>query len=198
MRNITLLFLLFFCIHNSDALFNYCMKAFSGKKDFFSSVYDQVSNPLTKNLVESYQVAYELKLFDSRKQVKQFSKGLKDMVEFLERSPTHKEKEVLNNLNISIDMLIYRTSEIMEFIKQSSPEEALYFSKITQAIFSIFSKHLPVVLKQDLHQVDWPRMNLILQTVANFDSQNPRFSLYKVKRAIEGRYSLKEFILCRM
>ena len=97
-----------------------------------------------------------------------------------------------------MDMLIYRTAEIMEFLKQSSPEEALYFSKVTQAIFSIFSKHLPVVLKQDLQQVDWPRINLILQAVANFDSQNPRFSLYKVKRAIEGRYSLREFILCRM
>ena len=101
MRNVILLFLLFFCIHNSDALFNYCMKAFSGKKNIFSSVYDQVSNPLTKTLIESYQVAYELKLFNGRKQVKQFSEGLKDMVEFLERSPTQKEREVLNNLNVN-------------------------------------------------------------------------------------------------
>lgn len=198
MRNVTLLFLLFFCIHNSDAFLSYCMRAFSSEKDFFSSIYDQVNNPLTKTLIDSYQVAYELKLFDGKRQVKEFSEGLKDMVEFLERSPTQKEREVLNNLNISIDMLIYRTSEIMEFVKQSSPEEALYFSKVTQAVFSIFSKYLPVILKQDLHQTEWSKVNLILQEVVNFDSRNPKFSLYKIERTIERWYSLREWILCRM
>lgn len=197
MRNVILLFLFFF-ICNSDAFLSYCMRAFSSKKDFFSSIYDQANNPLTKTLINSYQVAYELRFFDGKRQVKEFSDGLKETVEFLERSPTQKEREVLNSLGVSVDMLIYRTSEIMEFIKQSSPEEALYFREVTQAVFSIFSKYLPVILKRDLHQTDWPKVNLILQEVVNFDSQNPKFSLYKIGRTVERWYSLREWILCRI
>ena len=197
MRNIILL-LLFFCIHNSGAFLSYCMKAFSSKKDFFSDIYDQAHSPLTKTLVEGYQVAYELKWFDGKKQVREFSEGLKDIVEFLEHSPTQKDQEVLNNLGVSVETLVYKTSEIVEFIKQSSPEESLLFKGTIQAVFSVFSKHLPVLLKQDLHQVDWPIINLILREVANFDPQNPGVSLYKIKRSIKKRYSLREFILCRV
>ena len=198
MRNVTLLFLLL-CIYSSDAVLSYCMGAFSSKKDVFSDIYNSSHSPLTKTLVGSYQAAYTMKWFDSKRQIKEFSDGLKKTVKFLERSSTtQREQETLNNLVVSMEILIHKTSEITEFVKQSSAEEALYFRKITQAVFSVFSKHLPMVLKQDPQQVDWPRINLILQEVANFDPQNPRFSLYKIKRSIEGRYSLKEFILCRV
>ncbi len=189
-----LLVLLVFNISDSGAgIISFCRTAFS-RKDTFLAEHD-FKNPTAKTLVEGYQIIKGLKWF-KRKQIKEFEKGLKEMVEFLEHP--HSDTRQLQGLSIPLEVLARKSHEIIKFTKQSPQADAIYFRQITQAVLALFGKHFPSVLKNHSYQVDWPRINLIVKNIADFDIHNPRFSLYKIKRAIEGRYSLKEFILCRM
>lgn len=184
--------------YSSDTkLRSLCSRAFFSKETSSFFIAGEFNNPVSKTIIEGYETAKRLQLFDNKKQIREFEKGLKDMLEFLEHTHAHKEQMILSKLDVSLEASVNKVPEIMEFVQGLQPGEALYFKKIAQAVLAIFSKHIPVMLKEDISQADWPRMNLILKNVVAFDMQNPRFSLYKIKRAIEGRYSLKEFILCR-
>ena len=181
--------------HSSANLASFCSRMFTGKEDHF--FHQEFHNPLTKKIIEQYQIARDLKWFGNTKKRKEFEKGMKEMVEFLE-SPSIQNGQ-LKNLRVSLEDIVGKISEIMEFTKNlPKEEESVYFVKITQAVLAALNKHLPMIIKADANQVDWPRVNLILKQIAAFDMKSPRFSMYKIKRAIEGRYSLKEFILCRM
>ena len=176
-------------------LLSLCKTAFLGKKPFLEG-YD-FQNPTAQVLVEGYRTAKDLKWF-KRKQAKEFEKGLKELVEFLEHSHSHTSADPLKNLSVPLEELTHKVPEIINFTRQqTSPAKALYFRQVTQAVLAFFAKHLPAVLNNS-SQADWQRINLIAKNISDFDTQNPRFSLYKIKRAIEGRYSLKEFILCRL
>ena len=149
-------------------------------------------------LIEAHRTAEQLQMFARKKEIQEFEKGLREVAGFLERSPTPKEQAVLDRLDVSLKTSMNKIPEIMEFITEASPTEARYFGQIAQATLAVFSKHIPTILREDVNQTDWPRINHILRNVAAFNKQRPEFSLYKIKRAIEGRYSLKEFILCRV
>ncbi len=166
-------------------------------REIFFTSYTSIKNPLSQILVEGHQRLESLKWFGRQKHAREFDKGLKEIVELLEHSPA--QQEWLRRAGISLEKLINKIPEIIEFTEQVSPEEALYYRNITKAVLAVFSKHLPAALKtNDPSQIDWPRIHVILKNIAAFDKQNPRSSLFKIKRAIEGRYSLKEFILCRV
>lgn len=195
-RKVILLALSFFVFnvaYSRAEIISFCKIAFSRKKTFLAD--HDFKNPSAKALVEGYQIIKDLKWL-KRKQIREFEKGLKDMVEFLERP--HSDTRQLQELSVPLEVLISKSFEIIEITTQSPLKDAIYFRQITQAVLVLFSKHFPSALKNHPHQVDWPRINLIVKNIAEFDTQNPRFSLYKIKRAIEGRYSLKEFISCRL
>ena len=180
----------------SFAAISLCGTVFMNREAFFTS-YTSLTNPLSRILVEGHLRVESLKWFGRQKHTREFDKGLKEIVELLERSPAQQEQ--LRRSGISLEKLISKIPEIIEFTEQLPAEEALYYRNITKAVLAVFSKHLPAALKtNDPSQIDWPRINLILKNIAAFDKQNPRSSLFKIKRAIEGRYSLKEFILCRV
>ena len=149
-------------------------------------------------LFQIYEIAKRSNVFDNKKQQKKFEEDLKKVSEFLDRSPTHKEQLTLNKLDYPIENYIKKALEIITFFESLQKSDALIFRKTIQAILAVFTKHIPTVLEEDsIDKIDWPRMNLILKTIADFDNQKPKFSIYKIKRSIEGRYSLREFILCR-
>lgn len=50
---------------------------------------------------------------------------------------------------------------------------------------------------RSVQNLDIGRHMEILRNIAEFNLGRPLFSLYKIKRAIEGRYSLKDYIECR-
>ena len=200
-----MIFFLIMCTYNSGALVgSLCSKVFFNRKAAFIDL--NCKNPLAvllveghkTALVEGHKAANRSWIYVSKKQIKEFEKGLREIAEFLERSPTQKEQMILNRLDVSLEASVNKIPEIMDFVQGLHPVEALYFKKIMQAVLAVFSKHIPTILKEDINQIDWLRMNFILKSIVAFDIQKPRFSLYKIKRAIEGRYSLKEFILCRV
>ena len=187
MKNILLLIVYALYIPGSVAgVDSACMDGF---------VYHEFENLLARALVDNCRTARDLKWFNNKKQGKEFEKDLKEIVNFWEYS--FSQRELLRNLNISSETIIDKISEIIKYTKQAPAEDAVYFQKITLAVLAMFAKHLPIAAKEEVSQVDWPRLSLILKHIIAFDSQNPRFSLYKIKRVIEGRYSLREFILCR-
>ena len=186
-----------------------CSQIFSKRKGFFEL--QTFNNPLTTILAEGYLTAKKLKWFNSQKRARELESGLKETAQLLEANFERKETlnttsqdilttqpEQLRNLNIPLEKVINKVPEIIKFVEQSPVEESAYFRKIGQAVLAVFGKHIPSLLKEKPEQVDWARINLIVKNIADFNPQDPRFSLYKIKRAIEGRYSLKEFILCRM
>ncbi|MDE0118404.1 MAG: hypothetical protein OXM55_00150 [Bdellovibrionales bacterium] len=180
----------------SFAAISLCGTVFIGREAFFTS-YISLKNPLSQILVEGHQRLENLKWFGRQKHTMEFDKGLKEIVKLLEHSPAQQEQ--LRRAGISLEKLINKIPEIIAFTEQLPLEEAPYYRDITKAVLATFSKHLPAALKKhDSNQIDWPRINLILKNIAAFDKQNPRSSLFKIKRAIEGRYSLREFILCRV
>ena len=179
-----------------------CKKAFMDQSFVFNSA--EFKNPLSKVLIKGHQQARDLKFLQSlkilrkRKQNKMFDKGLREMLKFLERSSTRKEAEVLSRLDVSMEDAINNVSKIMEFVESLPEGEALYYRRIAQAVLAVFSKHVPIMLRHPPSALDIPRMRLILKDIAEFDPQRPRYSLYKIKRSIEGRYSMREFILCKV
>lgn len=89
--------------------------------------------------------------------------------------------------------------KIREFIlAQDEPAKQRYFKKIYAAIWSLMTHHLDIFIKgSQVQSLDLGRYEQILTALSVYDSSNVAFSLYKVKRAIEGRFSLKEFTLCK-
>lgn len=179
-----------------------CKNAFMDQSFVFDTA--EFKNPLSKVLIQGHQQARDLKFLQSlkvlrkKKQNKMFDRGLREMLKFLERSPKNKEAEVLRRLDVSMEDAINNVSKIMEFVESLPEGEALYYRKTAQAVLAVFSKYVPIMLQQPPSALDIPRMSLILKDIANFDPQRPRYSLYKIKRSIEGRYSMREFVLCKV
>lgn len=77
---------------------------------------------------------------------------------------------------------------IREAALQSPAAEKVYFT-------SIYKAALAAVLKHAQNQVT--RQDRIFDLIRGFDASEPKFSFYKIKREIEARYSLQDFIDCR-
>lgn len=90
-----------------------------------------------------------------------------------------------------------RLEEIRQAVQAIPETERTYFLQILKAVDAAVGKHQGVYLNERrIGKLDIPRHLLILKTIADFEASKPRFSLYKIKRAIEGRYSLQEYIDC--
>lgn len=90
--------------------------------------------------------------------------------------------------------------EIYEFIQKPNviSKEQEYNNRIIfEAILVTYLKHIPTFLDSHISNKDWARINHILYTIGEFNSKKGNFSLYRIKKSIEGRYSLKEYILCK-
>lgn len=71
-------------------------------------------------------------------------------------------------------------------------------TEILQAVKATFTKHHDVFKDTKVwSKLDVARHYAILQAIGDFNETKPRFSLYKIKRAIEGRHSLSEYINCK-
>ncbi|MBX3020236.1 MAG: hypothetical protein KF799_01055 [Bdellovibrionales bacterium] len=79
-----------------------------------------------------------------------------------------------------------------------SAQERSYYQPIVDAAHAALEKHHPLYSDPaKLKTLDIPRHMTILRAIAAFDSQKAKLSLYRIKRAIEGRHSLQEYTNCR-
>lgn len=91
-----------------------------------------------------------------------------------------------------------RLPQMRSAIERMEAHETAYFVEIYQASLSAVLKHAQIILRDPGHHWDWSRYAQILSSISRFDSENAKFSFFKVKRSVEGRYSIREFIRCRM
>ena len=201
----------YFCILFSPVFHTQQVSAFLGIKRVCESVFKKNSvlfsnydfkNPVSKTLVESYWLSRHLEFFanqNKKKQIKQWESGIKEVVEFLEAGPNQANPRLKQ---LSIPEVINQLPQIIEFVRKSPKESALSHRQTVQAIMAVITKFLPTVLKDpDIQQVHWNRIYLILNEIKSFDGQDissSHFALYKINRAIEKWYSIKEFIRCRV
>jgi hypothetical protein len=82
----------------------------------------------------------------------------------------------------------------------SFPESSLkkmYLNSIRQALWAAVTVHTHELIDAKTTDRDFARYFRILSSIQEFNSAKPEFSLYKIKRAIEGRHSISEFIHCK-
>lgn len=91
-----------------------------------------------------------------------------------------------------------RMTAMNSAVTAMSKTDQSYFAPIVKAAVAAMTKHqLDFVSEHHLKSLDVPRHLAILRAIGEFSPAEPRFSLYKIKRAIEGRYSLREYTGCR-
>ncbi len=90
--------------------------------------------------------------------------------------------------------------KIVSFINsnKSSEYESLDTKTIIKIILATFSQHTVTYLTHpEAEKLDWPRFLLILKSISYFKDNSNGFSLYKIKRAVRGKYSVNEYIHCK-
>ena len=113
----------------------------------------------------------------------------------------HKKTKPFLKLEKKFNEAFNKLPEIINFMnsQQGKMKDREYYNKIVfEAVLVTFIKHVPEFLNVRTRNKDWARINKILSTIAQFDVQSSNVSFYKIKKVIEERYSLKEYIMCRV
>ena len=161
------------------------------------------SRPQAVALLNGYKIAQKKHWTGRKKELRDSEAGLLDFIRFLEKGPSPKERSAdLRAAPVSREFLsgsLQKIPEITAFANQTTGAEGIVFQQTVQAVFALFSKHLPAAFKaKDRTKVNWAGLNAVLQSVAEFDIEiAPAFSLYKIRRAVKRQWALREFILCR-
>lgn len=72
-----------------------------------------------------------------------------------------------------------------------------YFEQIVRAAEAAVTKHQPEYLEEpDLRKLDFQRHLAILEEIERFDELRPQYSLFKIKRVIETRHSIRKYADC--
>ena len=170
----------------------FCRLAFSGSEGFPEDLFpENFANPLTQIILREHFNAQDFRLFDKVKK-EDFTRGLFKLTEFSE-NPSALSEET----RAFFEKAAAKVPQIMKFVKEAPPEEAPHFQQIALNVLATFSKHLPEALEEG-PGADWAQIAFTLKSIADFDETRPRWSLYKIKRAIKKRYDLEEYTKCRI
>lgn len=91
-----------------------------------------------------------------------------------------------------------RIEDIERSIVSLTGADAKLGEELLAAARAAVTKHQDVYLQaRSLRNRDVGRHMEILRAIANFDPQRRLVSLYRLKAAIRGRYSIQEYIHCR-
>lgn len=121
-----------------------------------------------------------------------------DLTQLIEKdvSELSKNMMVLNALK-DVDQKLPEVLNALKVLK--SEAKGSYFGQIENAIWALLSVHAHEVIElKSMSDQKLGRFLKILKSLSEFDPSNPQFSLYKFKRTIEGEFSLRDFIRCRL
>lgn len=90
-----------------------------------------------------------------------------------------------------------RVSEIESSYAGLNEVERKAFRVVYDAIRSALTSHALSWATVSVRTLDLPRAKKILDEIADFDPSRSKYSLYRIERAIEGRYSIREYAECR-
>ena len=154
-------------------------------QELFSSVYQQISQ-------------LEKKEF-SDKEIKNYTSQLERLINFIHTSSSSDVTNRLDRMGSHLSSAIKAFPEIVSFVQSDKfLSYPLNANQILQLILSTFSQHIEAYLKHPHpDQLDWPRIQTILEQISFFKDQPNIFSLYKITRAIRQKYSVREYINCK-
>ncbi|HMN66985.1 MAG TPA: hypothetical protein PKC28_00450 [Bdellovibrionales bacterium] len=90
-----------------------------------------------------------------------------------------------------------KSAGLREATARITGPEQKYFNRIGAGVVAALGKmQLEYVKENHLDELNVPRHREILRMIAEFDSTKPKWSLYRIKRAIEGSYDLAEYSDC--
>lgn len=127
--------------------------------------------------------------------VSQFE-GLIDLMN--SSSPDMNSRLELMNSHLSSALKAF--PEILSFIQsgKASSYPSLDTNTILKLVLSTLGQHTRTYLAHHhANELDWSRLSLILKSIADFKTKPNAFSLYKIKRAVEQKYSVREYISCK-
>lgn len=160
---------------------------------------DFLEGPQASSLSEIIDQWEEQKLNFSRRQVKVWSEALEHLVEDLkEIGSKSSAKDQL--IKTEFEKATLKLSEIHESYRslQEKDKKAGYFKEAFSLVWAALSVHSHELVEAKSKDKDYSRYFKVLKTISEFDSARPEFSFYKIRRAVEGRFSLKEFVNCHL
>lgn len=179
-----------------------CFNIFKTKKVIYSLNKD---SPLTSSYSKLIlkKVYQQLPLLEgielTYKETQNYTLQLEQLIQLLEKNSNQTEKR-LELLDSYLTPALKKLPKIISFVKSESAlkHESLDTQTILRLTLSTLSLHLYTYLTQPkIKNLDWPRLRTILESVSNFDSKQPAFSLYKIYRSVREKYSIEEYINCK-
>ena len=170
----------------TDHLSNKAQWAYPQSQLLFNSVYQQMSF---------------LKGLDfSPAEINFFQKRLEETIHYIENSKEESLKNRLDFMEPHFSSAVEAFPLILSFINQGGTAQykALGEKSLIQLLLSALSRHTLAYLRHpQAEKLDWPRINLILNHISEFKEKPNVWTLYKIKRAVLQKYSLKEYINCK-
>jgi len=135
----------------------------------------------------------------SVKEAQNYVSQLENLIELI-NSPTLKNQQNLKLIKEELLLATKAFPKIVSFVKSEKILDYPDLDKnlILKLVLSTFSKHIKAYLTHpQVQQLDWARLNVILQSISEFGEKANAFSFYKIKRAVRQKYDLKEYINCK-
>ncbi len=135
----------------------------------------------------------------SKKQIALWSEALEHLTEDLEAVGQNEARRSKSRaLKEQLELALKKLPEIYTSYQGIKEEDrrAKYFKASYEAVWAAVTVHSHEIMdgKSDL---DYARYFKIIRTINEFDSANPKFSFYKIRRAIEGRFNMNDFANCK-
>lgn len=134
----------------------------------------------------------------SKKQVKRWGEAMTHLLEDLkqvdESRPQQKDFQVKKEWEKALKALptLVRAWKNLEL----NAAKKHYFKEVYAGVWATLLMHSHEMIDAKKSDNDFGRYFKILKEIQDFNSNNVEFSLYRIRRAIEGKYSLKEFNNC--
>lgn len=131
--------------------------------------------------------------------LKSIEKKLEKLSKQLENAPSSEKKSHLLALISKWDSSLSRLPDMLKAYENIDEEQKPYFLNILRAAISTVTSHMVQLLQESsLQKTDFAQFHHILDEMSRFNLEKPRVSFYRIKKKIEARFSLREYINCRI
>jgi|GEM_PF-4565658 hypothetical protein len=164
----------------------------------FSPAQEECSDFLQASPQALREIFEQQKQVFSPKQQKTWQEALDHLIEDLEQvnGKSSKKDQILKN---EILASLEKLPLMLEAWKRlQTADKGGYFKEAYAGVWATLTAHSHEMLEAQGKDKDYPRLFAILKEINQFDPQKEKFSFYKIRRAIQGRFSMKEYVNCRL
>ena len=178
-----------------------CVNMFSNSKslEYKISLNTEFKHPYSKQLflnlytqIESMPLLYKKEKQD-KKLKQEFILKTEEIINFIESHPHNPKLKALT------PKLLQATEALPAIFNFVENQQTSFLDTKTalKVVVVALTRYTGTYLKQEVNHLDWARLDKILSSIADFNTQPTAFSLYKILRSVREKHSLWEFINCR-